>query len=105
MNSNGLEDDFDKEMMSIYRRAKDEAGYTPTLFLNMLHEHRGKATAIKLIHSNQPSDGYTALWERQRLDLTVEAVVSDNPKWHPLFDEETISLARKRLKAYEYKKV
>jgi hypothetical protein len=29
------------------------------------------------------SEGCTALWERGRLDLTVEALIHDNPQWHP----------------------
>ena len=38
------------------------------------------------------SDGYTALWDRQRLDLTVEAVILD-PKWRPLFSSEELGIA------------
>lgn len=99
----GLAKAFDKEMMSIYHRAKSEANYTPTLFLNMLSTHGGLETARRLVHSKTPSDGYTALWERGRLDLTVEAIICDNPKWHPLFEEETLAIAAKRLKEYKYK--
>ena len=25
---------------------------------------------------------YTTLWEHGRLDLTVKALIHDNPKWH-----------------------
>ena len=67
-------------MMDIYRRALAEANYKATRFLQMLHEHRGLATAQILLHSATVSDGYTALWERDRLDLTVEALVLQNGK-------------------------
>lgn len=58
--------------MGIYRRAKDEAGYTAHRFLQMLSDDEGVGVARNLIDAPKPSDGYTALWDRTRLDLTVE---------------------------------
>ena len=97
-----LVNEFDQAMLSIYQRALSEAQYRATRFLKMLHEHRGLQTAQLLIHSSTVSEGYTALWERQRLDLTVEAVIHDNPKWHSLFTEEELAICKKRLTDYEY---
>ena len=97
-----LAEEFDEAMHDIYRRALSEAGYKASIILNMLFEHRGVETAKRLIHSSKVSDGYTALWERGRLDLTVEALISDNEKWQPLFSAEEIAICRKRLKQYEY---
>jgi hypothetical protein len=48
------------------------------------------------------SEGYTALWERGRLDLTVEAVIHDNPKWHTLFTQEDLEICTRRLRDYRY---
>jgi hypothetical protein len=93
---------FDQEMLDIYQRALTEAHYKAARFLSMLHEHRGLATARLLIHSSSVSEGYTALWERKRLDLTVEAVIHDNPKWHPLFMEEELTICKTRLMDYDY---
>ena len=100
MESN-LEKQFDAAMMDIYRRALAEANYKATRFLQMLHEHRGLATAQILLHSATVSDGYTALWERDRLDLTVEALVLQ-PEWEGLFADEERQIARKRLVDYGY---
>ena len=86
--------EFDEEMLGIYQRALSEAHYRATRFLAMLHEHRGLKTARLLIHSSTVSEGYAALWERNRLELTVEAVIHDNPKWHPLFTEKSWRSAR-----------
>lgn len=97
-----LERDFDSAMISIYERAKREAGYNATIFLRMLHDKRGLRTAKQLINGTKPSDGYTALWERGRLDLTVEALIIDDQKWWPLFATEEIERARKRLAEYHY---
>jgi hypothetical protein len=96
-----LETDFDLAMLEIYRRAKTEAGYNATRYLQMLQEHRGLGTARILLHAPKPSDGYTALWERQRLDLTVEALIIED-RWHGLFSDEERAIARKRLQDYEY---
>lgn len=90
--------EFDQQMLRIYQRALSEANYKATRFLQMLHEHRGLETARILLHSPNVSEGYTALWERGRLDLTVEAVIHDNPKWHPLFTEEELAICAQRLK-------
>jgi len=79
--------EFDQEMFRIYERARSEANYNATRFLYMLYEHRGLETARILLHSTNASEGYTALWERGRLDLTVEVVIHDNPKWHQLFTQ------------------
>lgn len=96
--------EFDGEMLRIYQRAYAEAKYNASRFLKMLYEHRGLGTARILLHSPTVSDGYTALWERGRLDLTVEAVIHDNPKWHPLFSAEELAICTKRLKDYHYLK-
>ena len=97
-----LEKRFDEEMLNIYRRALHEANYNARIFLRMLEEHRGRETARRLINAPKVSEGYTALWERKRLDLTVEALIHDNPEWQPLFTEKELEIVRKRLKEYQY---
>jgi hypothetical protein len=101
MTSN-LEERFDLAMMDIYRRAKSEAKYNATRYFQMLAEHRGLETARILLHADTVSDGYTALWERGRLDLTVEALINDHPEYHSLFTDEERQIARRRLEEYKY---
>jgi hypothetical protein len=93
---------FDGAMFDIYRRAKSEAGYNATIFLQMLSDRGGLDTAKYLINSPKQSDGYTALLLRGRLDLTVEAMVVENAKWHGLFTSEELERARLRLKKNGY---
>ncbi len=92
---------FDGAMMDIYRRAKEECDYNATRYLQMLLEHKGLKTAKILINAPHVSDGYTALWERQRLDLTVEALII-RPEWDELFTDEERAIAKERLKEYKY---
>jgi hypothetical protein len=98
-----IEAQFDQAMFEVYRRAKDEAGYTATIFLQMLTDNKGIRTAKTLINATKESNGYTALYMRGRLDLTVEALVIDDERWHQLFTADELKRARKRLIAYKYK--
>jgi hypothetical protein len=68
----------------------------------MLTEHRGLETARILLRAVAVSEGYTALWERGRLDLTVEALIHDHAEYHPLFTDEERAMARRRLEEYRY---
>jgi hypothetical protein len=92
---------FDNAMMDVYQRALNECAYRATRFLQMLHEHRGLETARILLHAGQVSEGYVALWQRNRLDLTVEAVILAE-EWHSLFSEQEREIARNRLAGYGY---
>lgn len=60
---------------------QSEAGYKASRFLSMVTDQGGYETARTLLHASAVSEGYTALWERKRLDLTVEAMIL-NPEWH-----------------------
>lgn len=97
-----LSKQFDLAMFDIYKKAKAEAGYNATIFLRTVSDRGGLSTAKYLINAPKPSDGYTHLYERGRLDLTVEAMVVENPKWHSLFTVEEIAAAKKRLTKYGY---
>lgn len=98
-----LEKQFDEAMLTIYRRAKSEAKYNAAIFFRMLSERGGVVTAKYLINAAKPSEGYTHLYERGRLDLTVEAMVVEDKRWNPLFTADELARARKRLSDYHYK--
>ncbi len=93
---------FHIAMVQVYEAAKRETGYNATRFLQMVAEQGGLATAKKLLHAPQVSDGFTALWERGRLDLAVEAVVQRD-EFAALFDDDERELARDRLAQYGYR--
>jgi len=98
---NSLEINFHKEMLGIYRKAKEECGYIATRFLQMVANNGGLKTAKKLLATSEPSDGFTELWEKHRLDLTVECLVL-RPEYRPLFTDDEIATARERLISYGY---
>lgn len=75
--------------------------YRPSYFLQMLGSVGGYQAVVSLISQPNPSDGFTALWEGGRLDLSVEALVVQS-KWRNHFDEQLLNAAEKRLKAVGY---
>ncbi len=95
-----LEVKFHEAMEDIYRRAKEDAGYNATVFRRMVTDHGGLEAARRLINAGTVSDGYTALWERGHLDLTVEAVVIATPEFHSLFTTEELQVCCRRLREY-----
>lgn len=92
---------FNEAMVNVYKRARQEAGYNATYFLKMISEIGGYDTARQLLHSPGVSAGFTALWERKRLDLSVEAVVLER-RFADLFSDEEREIARARLEEYGY---
>jgi hypothetical protein len=93
---------FNTAMFGLYKRAKSEAHYTATRYMHMLDAHGGIETAHILINATTVSDGYTALWEKGRLDLTVEALIWENVEFHELFTSTEIQKALQRLIDYQY---
>ena len=98
-----LQKRFELDMQHIYRKAKVEAKYNATPYLHMLHNYGGLETAHVLINSPNVSEGYTALWERGRLDLMVEALIyNNNPEYHELFTKQQLKTVKQRLIDYQY---
>ncbi|MCF0093091.1 AAA domain-containing protein [Micromonospora sp. MH99] len=93
-----LEALFHREMVRICQRARDEVSYQPTLLLRLVTDKGGLASARQLLRSPVVSDGFTALWERGRVDLTAEALAL-RTEFRALFTEEELNVARSRVDA------
>ncbi len=93
---------FNEALWNAYKIAKKEVNYNATRFLQMFEEHGGLETAHILINSPRVSEGYTKLWELKRLDLTIEAIIFDNPEYHELFTEDELRIVKKRLVDFKY---
>ena len=91
-----LEIDFHKDMLEIYRTAKEECGYNAVRFLQMVSNEGGLQTARKLLATAEPSEGFTELWINHLLDLTMENLVL-KLKYRSLFTDQEIEIARERL--------
>lgn len=91
-----LKERFHEQMVNIYRNALMQAGYKAAKFLEMVTMQGGLAAAKTLLHTDYLPYGFAELWERGRLDLTMEYMLIQ-PPWNSLFTEEELAVARKRL--------
>lgn len=96
-----LEARFHQEMLIIYERAKSLCNYNATRFLKMVTDQGGIRAAKQLLNTEGISEGLTALWECQRLDITMEALILQEP-WSTLFTEQELNIARERLTQLGY---
>jgi hypothetical protein len=94
---------FERAMKDVYIRARAEANYTATYFVGMLSDYGGLGTAKRLLATHEVSTGFTALYERDRLDLTVEALLVQ-PRFASLFTPDEIETARQRLDQLGYRR-
>jgi|GEM_PF-573231 len=93
---------FHDAMIGIYKAgAKLSPPYSATRFLQMVVELGGKEAANQLLAAPQPWEGFTELFSRNRLDLSVEYLVLKNP-WRKLFNADQLEVARKRLEEVHY---
>jgi hypothetical protein len=97
-----LKDEFDADMVMIYKRALKEVHYPAHRFLHMIMEQGGVTTARTLLAKSDVSDGFTALYRANRLDLSMEALVLQE-KYAPLFTPEERQIATQRLRELERK--
>lgn len=88
-------------MLDVYRKAKKEAGYAANYFLQMVDDVGGLEAARRLLMAKSVSSGFSSLWEKGRLDLSVEAVVLQG-RFAGLFTDEEKQVARARLTEYGY---
>ncbi|MFI5845606.1 caspase domain-containing protein [Catenuloplanes sp. NPDC051500] len=96
-----LEKRFHDALVAGYRAMKRELNYNATIYIRMISTSGGLGAARQLIHATSVSSGFTTLWEKGRLDLTVEAFVLREP-WSALFTDEELRIARDRLAEYGY---
>ncbi|MFY1681729.1 caspase family protein [Micromonospora sp. WMMD730] len=99
--SEELEKRFHQALVNGYRTMKREINYNATVYIRMISVQGGLGAARQLLHASSVSSGFTTLWEKGRLDLTVEAFVLREP-WSALFTHEELQIARDRLAQYGY---
>lgn len=93
--------EFGRRIVDACDRALVEADYNASYLRTMLGQYGPVETGRRLLAAPAVSDGFAALWERGRMDLTVEAIASE-PRFAPLFSEEEVTNARRRLEQFGY---
>ena len=96
-----LSQQFHQEMFAGIEASKKELHYTPTYFIRMVYEHGAVQTAKMLLGDPAVQEGLMKLYELNRLDLSMEAMVLDR-KYRSLFSYEERKVARQRLEKLDY---
>ncbi len=94
-----LEDDFHQAMIDIYEVADSECNYRAKAFLSMVVEMGGLQTAKKLLSTTDIQSGLHELFDCGRIDLTVEALVTEGD-YRDLFEREELIEAERRLQLF-----
>ena len=71
-------------------------GYRPTQFRRLVSEEGGLGAARFVLHGTKPSSDFKELFRCNRLELSMEALVTQEP-WCQLFTQEELGQARKTL--------
>lgn len=95
------EREFHREIVEGADRLKREIGYHPTRFNQMVAEHGGPEAARQLLKGRDASDGFTTLWEAERLEMSVEAAAL-LPWYEDLFTAEQRGVAHRRLVEHRF---
>lgn len=97
-----LEAQFQNAILKLYDDSNKAINYRPTRLMEMSNELGAVQAARQLISKpDDPSSGFMKLWEKGRLDLSVEALIL-KPEFAPLFTEEEREKARQYLREYKY---
>ena len=96
-----VENAFKSRLMETIRASVRECRYTPHAFMDMIAKHGAIEAARMLMHTRAISDGFVRLWEKGRLDLTVERIIVHEREWAVLFTAQERRIAEQRLNEWE----
>ncbi|KRE45821.1 HNH endonuclease [Paenibacillus sp. Soil522] len=92
---------FHKTVIDAYNTARKECGYNASLFIQLINRDGAVKVAQDFLAKDKVTTGFDKLWEKGRLDLTIEASVL-LPQYVGLFSLKERKTAYDRLKQYEY---
>lgn len=96
-----LEKKFDEELIRKYEMAQKECGLNPTRFLQTVAKFGGVKTAKEILRKGKLSDGFEKLQEAGRIELTMEATITDT-KYGELFTDDEVNSCYELLCEYGY---
>ena len=97
-----LKNKFNAEVSETIKIMKKEV-YTPTRFIRMLYESGNNAfEAVQKLVTKEVTTGIEKLYEKGRLDLSVEALVT-KPMYKDLFPSNIVDICTRKLKKLGYK--
>lgn len=92
---------FHQDMIELYKKIIKIVKYKPTRLMDYINRYGGYEAAVKYINTESNLQDFAVLWEKEHLDLSVEALIV-NESYRSLFDEEILSFCDRKLKEYSY---
>ncbi len=92
---------FEERISKAIKESVSACNYKPSAFIQMIDNYGTENAVKRLINSSNVSAGYIKLYEKKRLDLTVEAIALEE-EWSHLFSEKELKKAETRLRDYNY---
>ena len=100
-NTEQLKKLFHQEIIDLYKMMIKSVKYKPTRLMDFINKYGGYEAAVKYISTESNVQDFAILWEKERLDLSVEALITKE-KYRELFSEEILSFCDHKLKEYSY---
>ena len=94
------EKDFLKAMTELLERRKEVLGHPSTRVIQMVSNYGAVEAARRIINIPQDTTGLVELWEKRRLDLSIQTLVLRFPD---LFTDEEMGKAQETLERLERK--
>lgn len=92
---------FHEDMIKAFKETAKAIKYKPTRRLDLINKYGGYEAAIKILPTDSNTFDFTLLWEAERLDLSIEALVTKG-MYQGLFPSNTVQFCQKRLDEYNY---
>lgn len=97
-----LENQYRERCLRLTEALRDLLGAPRFTFLRMMSDHGAVEPARRIVQSDEPSPTFTKLYLKGRgakyLHMTVEAVITTEREWDPLFTDADRDAAEKRLR-------
>ena len=101
INTQALKKDFHQDIIDLYKRITKMVKYKPTRLMDFINKYGGYEAAVKYITTESNVQDFAVLWESERLDLSVEALITCE-KYRPIFNEDVLAYCDRKLKEYSY---
>lgn len=92
---------FNQDIIDLYKRMIKLVKHKPTRLMDYINKYGGYEAAVKYISTESNVQDFAVLWEKERLDLSVEALITRQP-YRVLFDDSILKFCDKKLKEYSY---
>lgn len=96
-----LKKSFHQDMINLYKQIIKSIKYKPTRLMDFINKYGGYEAAVKYISTESNVQDFAVLWEKERLDLSVEALIATEA-YRSLFQEEIVAFCDRKLKEYSY---